>query len=70
SKAVWAREDARPPGKEARPTGPGGGSSSPYAAGAGTRARTTFGTSIQPSICWYVRIQTAVPAFGTPYRAT
>src|ERR1035437_1531072 len=41
-----------------------------YAAAAGTRARATFGTSVQPSMCWQVRIQMAVPAFGTPYRAT
>ena len=35
-----------------------------------TRARTTFGASIQPSMCWQVRIQMAVPALGTPYRAS
>jgi hypothetical protein len=28
-----------------------------YGAGAGMRARTTFGTSAQPSMCWQVRIQ-------------
>jgi len=41
-----------------------------YAATAGTRARVTLGTSVQPSICWQVRIQMAVPVFGTPCRAT
>jgi len=41
-----------------------------YAAAAGTGARVTFGTSVQPSMCWQVRIQMAVPVFGTPCRAT
>jgi hypothetical protein len=40
-----------------------------YAAGAGTRARATLGTSCHPSMCWQVRIQMALPGFGSPYRA-
>jgi hypothetical protein len=41
-----------------------------YADAGGTRVRVTSGTSVQPSICWQVRIQMAVPVFGTPCRAT
>jgi hypothetical protein len=39
--------------------GPGGGD---YGAGAGMRARATLGTSVQPSMCWQVRIQMALRA--------
>jgi hypothetical protein len=36
-----------------------------YAVGARTRAQTILGTSIQPSMCWQVRIQMASPTFST-----
>ena len=32
---------------------------------AGTIALVNFGTSVQPSICWQMRTQTACFAFGT-----
>ena len=37
---------------------------------AGTKALATFGRSVQPSMCWQVRMKTALPATGSPYRAT
>ena len=37
-----------------------------YAAEGGRRTQSTFGTSMKPSMCWQVRIQTLWLGFGTP----
>ena len=38
--------------------------------GAGTMALVCLKRSFQPLICWRVRMKTALPTGGTPYRRT